>query len=119
MSPAQIFLRPQARKELQSASDWYKKRSLSLARRFREAVYEALEGLAEQPESAPIIHGKIRRKLTRGFPYAIFHAVEPRGVIFLSLLHESRSPATMAGRLSRALGQVLIDENIVVTAASR
>ena len=92
MSGRELIVGPEARSELRRARDWYQVRSRAIAQRFRRVVLETFEEIAESPEAWPTVHGGIRRALTRGFPYAVFYAVEPKSVVILSVLHQARSP---------------------------
>ncbi len=89
-----VVVRPEARAELSEAMGWYRNKSLVVAAGFRVVVRATLRSIAERPASFPETADGIRRALTPQFPYAIFFAEEPEGVVVLAIKHQAQDPAS-------------------------
>ena len=70
--PSNVQLHPQAAAEIDEADDWYTELSIQVAANFRATVYVALQRIANEPLSFPIVDDPFRRCVLRGFPYVIF-----------------------------------------------
>ncbi len=69
-------LEPEAREEFLAAVEWYRERSVAVARRFVEEVERGLNQIRANPESWPLAPHvpevlEVRRLLLRKFPYAV------------------------------------------------
>lgn len=69
-------------------------RSSPAAASFLVAVDEALESIREAPERRPVIRGKLRRVLLRGFPYGVYYKVFPETISVVGVIHGHRHPDT-------------------------
>ncbi len=64
-----------ARVELSEAARYYGDTSDRLALGFMREVETAVERVLTLPESAPILHTPVRRKMLRKFPYSLLYYV--------------------------------------------
>lgn len=88
----------QARNEIQEAAHYYGLESPTLRVAFLDAIDVALAGLLEQPKSAPVVRGTIRRKPVRRFPYSLLYTLRPGEIRILAVMHQSRRPFYWLGR---------------------
>lgn len=64
---------------MNAAFNWYLARSPRAAERFLEAVDGALRAVESAPKRQPVIRGRLRRLLLKGFPYGVYYKVYPEG----------------------------------------
>ena len=88
----QLVVRPAAAADIEDAVDWYERQREGLGTEFLEAVYLALESIAQNPQRAPLIHRDVRRALLRRFPYGIYYRVYPDLVVVVACMHGRRDP---------------------------
>lgn len=93
-----LLVRRQARAELEASYGWYHERSARVADQFLEAVGEALRKVEATPEAFPVIRGRLRRVLVRGFTYAIYYKLYPSVISVIGVLHGRRHPDTWLRR---------------------
>ena len=86
------FLTPEAEADLDGAFEWYEDQLLGLGDEFMAAVEQQFERILENPRLYQVIHGSVKRALTRRFPYAIYYLLEPDAVVVLGVLHQARDP---------------------------
>jgi toxin ParE1/3/4 len=89
---------PEARQELLEAIQYYESESPGLGAAFLSTVNEGIGQLLEFPESAPILHGKVRRKPLRQFPYSLLYSLRERHVRILAVMNQKRRPFYWRGR---------------------
>ena len=87
-----LRVRKTARAEIAAAFDWYRERSPTAARRFLEAIDEAMQRIEEAPERHPVIRGHLRRVLLRQFPYGIYYKIYPSTISVVGVIHGHRHP---------------------------
>lgn len=92
MTPRLRF-RPQARRELLEARDWYEERSPGLGLAFARAVDAALALVLRIPDAFPPLRPHVRHVVLRRFPYSILFAYENDEVIVLKIHHHRRKPS--------------------------
>lgn len=56
------------------------------------AVEQAVEKILENPQQWRILDGEVHRCLTRVFPYAVLHTIEPDYVLIVAVMHCRREP---------------------------
>ena len=88
----ELIIRPKAEAELSDAFSWYENQLSGLGSDYLNAIEAALHTIQRNPETYPVVHGRIRRCLIRRFPYAIFYWVEPSRIIVLAVFHVRRNP---------------------------
>ncbi len=89
-----VRVRKLARNEIDAAFTWYLSHSRSAAAQFLEALDEALTQIGDAPEVSPVIRGRLRRVLLRGFPYAIYYKAYPQVISVVGVIHGHRHPHT-------------------------
>jgi hypothetical protein len=87
------------RPELKETAHFYEGRSVGLGRRFMAEVRNAIEQVLKDPEAAPVLRGRVRRKRVWRFPYDLLFDVNPAGVRFVAAVHHKRRPNYWLGRL--------------------
>jgi plasmid stabilization system protein ParE len=95
---ARARVRRLARAEIAATFDWYLERSPRAAARFLAAVDRALKSLEKAPLRNAVVHGKLRRILLHGFPYAVYYKVYPRIVSVVGVIHGRRHPSVWLHR---------------------
>lgn len=93
-----LRVRKAARAEIAAAFDWYLQRSPAAAAQFLEAMDQAMRLIEEAPEGHPVIRGRLRRVLLRGFPYGVYFKVYPSTISIVGVIHGRRHPDTWLGR---------------------
>jgi len=81
-----------AEMELNEAADFYDLEVPGLGDVFLDEVQRVLEHIGSFPEAAPVIEGRIRRKLLIKFPYALIYSVRPTEIRILAVAHQKRRP---------------------------
>ena len=87
-----VRFHPSARIEYIEAARYYEKQQVGLGSRFLKNVESVLRGIADSPESWPMLEGEIRRRMVRVFPYTILYAVRPTSVFIVAVMHTHRNP---------------------------
>jgi plasmid stabilization system protein ParE len=93
-----LRVRKLARAEINAAFNWYLERSPRAAERFLEAVDAALKAIESAPKRQPVIRGRLRRLLLKGFPYGVYYKVYPKVISVVGVIHGRRHPATWLRR---------------------
>ena len=94
-----LRVRKLARAEIDAAFNWYRVRSPRAAARFLEAVDAAIISIARAPKHQAIVRGQLRRRLLKGFPYAVYYKVYPRITTVVGVIHGRRHPAVWLRRV--------------------
>ena len=84
--------------DLAAALDYYEEISPALADRFRVAVDQRLDDIAERPESFPVDIPPIRFAKTHQFPYLVFFVEKSEFVSVIAIVHGSSQPDTWRNR---------------------
>lgn len=93
-----LRIRRVARAEIVAAFEWYAARDPDAAGRFVDAVDRAIATIAEAPKRQPVIRGKLRRVLLKGFPYAVYYKIYPEVISVVGVIHGHRHPETWLRR---------------------
>ena len=93
-----VSFNPLAEQELNDAARYYELESPRLGAAFLTEVPRCCDGIVEYPEAGHIVHGSIRRRLVRRFPYAILYSTRPGVVRVLAIMNLKRRPAYWVGR---------------------
>jgi toxin ParE1/3/4 len=96
----EIFVRPEAEVDLQSARDWYDQQRQGLGIEFITAVNETLNRIADMPGLFAVSLRDVRRAKLRRFPYLIYYRQLGDRVEVIGVLHGSRDPRTWRRRAS-------------------
>lgn len=87
-----IIFRSQAKKEIETAYQWYEERRNGLGEDFLLCVEEVIEKISRSPHLYPTVYKNICRALVRRFPYSIFYIKHEDRIIILAVFHEKRDP---------------------------
>lgn len=93
-----LVLHELADAEALDAYDWYAARDLVAAEKFRSALLEAMDQIAERPELSPPFDGSLRRRLLHGFPYGVLYEAGADTVFVVAIMHLHRKPDYWRGR---------------------
>ncbi len=93
-----LHIRVLAKKDIQSAVDYYQNISPTLADRFLNTLYTELEHLQRNPALFQIQTKNIRVNYLREFPFGIYYIWQGDIVEVLAVLHTHRSPKVWQGR---------------------
>ena len=85
-----IEFHPLAAKELRQAQAWYGARSLRTAERFFEQVNRAMERLAGDATSYPLIHKDFRYIPVLKFPFILVYRCDRGNVLVVAVAHTGR-----------------------------
>jgi len=92
------FLAP-AEDEMNASAQYYEQQLPGLGHRFLDEIDRAILAIRAHPESAPVLHSKIRRKLIRHFPFALLYRITTAGIVILAVMHQHRRPNYWKGRI--------------------
>jgi plasmid stabilization system protein ParE len=93
MAAAMVVFHRLAAREYRAARDWYRKRSESVAGRFRDAIDHAVSRVAKDPAALPLLIKQYRYVRVPRFPYIlVFRQLAPENVMILAVAHTSRRP---------------------------
>lgn len=93
-----VHIRRLARRDIDSAFDWYLERDQDAAAAFLLEVDYLLERMRQGYEQFPVAHRDLRRALLKQFPYAIYFKAEADLVAVVAVLHQRRSPRIWQSR---------------------
>jgi toxin ParE1/3/4 len=85
------MLRPAAAADVEVAYGWYEAQSDGLGEEFLSVLDRTLEDLRAHPDAAPEVHGPVRRKLLRRFPYGVFYRVVDGRMVVLACFRTNRT----------------------------
>jgi len=81
-----------AARELNSTARFYEAASKGLGARFLDAVESCVAQVTEFPASGEVATAEIRRKLVRGFPFAVVYRQLPDEIRILAIMNLKRRP---------------------------
>jgi toxin ParE1/3/4 len=87
-----------ADQELSDAALYYELESDGLGVAFLNEVERCLRSISKHPKAAPVLSHDIRRRILRGFPYALLYSVKPDGIRILAVMNLKRRPSYWVGR---------------------
>ena len=91
----QLRFHPLVADDLKAAVGWYDDISPSLGDRFRSAVEQQFDSLAESPESFGIVFQNARAARLAGFPYLMLFEHGADVVHILGVFHSASNPAKL------------------------
>jgi len=86
---------PEVEEDAIAGYGWYEAMSPGLGDEFLRMFYAAVSEIARSPLLYRKMHGEFRRCLLRRFPYAIYFAIEAKGITVFGLFHCARDPRTI------------------------
>ncbi|MDY6912835.1 MAG: type II toxin-antitoxin system RelE/ParE family toxin [Planctomycetota bacterium] len=93
-----LIIQADAESEFIESYRWYEEQSTGLGEEFLRCVDACLLSIQRNPKQYAIVHKKVRRALTRRFPFGVFYLVERDAVVVLAIFHLSRDPKQWRGR---------------------
>jgi toxin ParE1/3/4 len=87
-----------AKVELNEAAQYYNSKSPGLGAAFLAEAEQAVAGILEFPESSHIVHGTVRQRVLRRFPYGLLYRLRGEQVRILAVMNLRRRPAYWVGR---------------------
>jgi plasmid stabilization system protein ParE len=93
-----LFVRREARTDLENAFRWYEERSAGLGHEFTRAVRVQLAAIERAPEQFPIASDDIRKAPLNRFPYVVFFVILRRQISVIAVMHARRSPRRWQSR---------------------
>jgi toxin ParE1/3/4 len=93
-----LLIHETAEAEINEAADFYDVASPGLGRVFLDEIQHALERITEFPEAAPLIRGRVRKRVVAKFPYSLVYSVRPEAIRILAAAHHKRRPFYWRGR---------------------
>lgn len=106
----ELIIRPEAEADIAEAFDWYEARVSGLGSQFLLVLDAVFSSILRDPNVYPRVHKKVRRALTRRFPFAVFFLAENKRVVVLSVLHVKRNPRIWKRRTSNKALQPIADK---------
>ena len=83
---------PEIEDDVLNAYAWYEDKSKGLGEEFIRLFYALSSEIPRNPLMYQKVHGEIRRKLMRRFPYSIYYIVVDNTVKIAGLFHCARDP---------------------------
>ena len=87
-----LIVPPEAELDIHEAFDWYETHQQNLGRKFIEELDSLFHRIEERPLTFQKIYGKVRRALTRRFPYAVYFLIDGDTIIINAVLHQRKNP---------------------------
>jgi plasmid stabilization system protein ParE len=94
-----LIIRPEAEADLTHAYEWYESQLTGLGAEFLLVVEASLAAVQRNPKQHPVIYQRLRRALTRRFPFGVFYLIRGNTVVVLAVLHARRDPQVWQERL--------------------
>jgi plasmid stabilization system protein ParE len=91
MSPT-LSIHELAETEINEAADFYDVENPGLGGIFLDEVQSALGGIVDFPDAAPLIRGRVRKRIMTKFPYSLVYAVRRDSITILAVAHHKRRP---------------------------
>jgi plasmid stabilization system protein ParE len=89
----QVVFHRLAAKEARAAEAWYADRSSEVAERFRNAILDAAQRIADDVRTHPVGRSRFRYVLLRRFPYRLIYCLESKSVArVVAVTHFRRRP---------------------------
>lgn len=97
MRPA-LSIHEVADTEINEAADFYDLESPKLGGMFIDEIQRALQSIVEFPDAAPLIRGRIRKRIVARFPYSLVYSARENEIRILAVAHHKRRPFYWRGR---------------------
>ena len=94
-----LRIRPEARADILDAARWYEDREVGLGVALVSEIDAVFRRIERGPEHFRIAHRHLRLASSRRFPYAVYFAQEPDGVVIFGVLHQRRDRSLLDMRL--------------------
>ena len=96
-----VIVRPEAKRDLREAKNWYQSISAELKADFVNKVDDAIALARERPLAYQIVLRTFRRVLIHRFPYALFYHADDDRIVVVAVLHQARNLELLETRSQR------------------
>jgi len=93
-----LLIHEAAEAEIDEAAGFYDVASPGLGSMFIDEIDRALRSIAEFPEAAPLVRGRVRKRPITKFPYSLIYSVRSDEIRILAVAHHKRRPFYWRGR---------------------
>ena len=95
-----VIVHPDAEIEIEQSADFYEARRTGYGERFRAAMARALRQIGATPKAFVVYKGgPARRRLLKGFPYAVYFVETDSDVHLIAVYNQRSKPDAWADRL--------------------
>ena len=95
----ELSLLPEVEEDAFVGYRWYEERSSGLGDQFLEELYADIGGIPLNPLLYEVVRQRVRRRLLRRFPYAIYFSLEEDQILVLGVFHCARDPQVIGDEL--------------------
>jgi len=92
-------IRSEAREEIDTAFDWYYRRSPEAAYAFLAEIIASLAQIASHPQLYPSFTKNTHRRILERFPYSVIFQEREDDILVVALAHAKRRPNYWTHRL--------------------
>ena len=96
-----ISFLPEAAEEMIEAALYYQSQAFGLGMDYLSEVDHAVHSIETSPHTWPIIHGDLRRRLIRRFPYGVLYRIEPEEILIVAIAHLRKKPGYWKKRIGK------------------
>ncbi|HMV42099.1 MAG TPA: type II toxin-antitoxin system RelE/ParE family toxin, partial [Leptospiraceae bacterium] len=94
-------LKPEAKKDLVQAVEWYEKNQEGVGLRLYEEVYDKIEALSKKPNSHSTFYREFRKASLKVFPFLIIYIIKEPIILIFAIWHKSRDSKKLLERVDR------------------
>jgi len=87
-----------AEAEINEAADFYDIESPGLGSVFIDEIQRAIKNIVDFPDAAPLLRGRVRKRIMAKFPYSLVYSVRRDEIRVLAVAHHKRRPFYWRGR---------------------
>jgi toxin ParE1/3/4 len=87
-----------AERELNDAALYYEQERTGLGVKFLDEVERVISSMIRNPNAGKQVRGRVRRRISRKFPYGILYSVNADGIRILAIMNLKRRPLYWVGR---------------------
>ena len=92
---------PEVEDDAVAAYEWYEGKLAGLGKDFLQVLYSGAEETTLNSLLYQLVHGEIRRRLLRRFPYAVYFTLDGNELVVLGVFHCARDPRSTIEELRR------------------
>jgi len=94
-----LVVRPEARKELEEAYQWYEAQRQGLGEELKDSLLDCVAKIRDGPDAYPAVSKNVRRARLKRFPYAVFFHTAGESLVIDSVFHLRRNPKAWRRRI--------------------
>jgi plasmid stabilization system protein ParE len=84
--------------EINEIADFYDLVNPGLGMVFINEIHRTIQNIDMFPDAAPIVRGRIRKRMLLKFPYSLIYSLRPDEIRILAVAHQKRRPFYWHGR---------------------